>query len=386
MFEADYVGRRAYHLTGAYNANQPNLFAPGVIDAFNTVKAGGQSDLLNNLFSADSRVAAGKTASDLIRSQYSSQLGLNSYAAIYSALGQRTQATANGQRNVTSISGASPFAVIPFPQFAGGVTVIDSNDFSTYNGLVLQYQQRYKSGIYFQMSYTLSKALATRDFDPTFTVVGTQNSQSATSTPFDIYNRKLNYGEPQYDHRHAVQAHATIELPFGRGKMFGRGSSGLVDRVIGGWEAAPIFTYYSGRPFTVYSGSDTFGSVVQSTANCNSCSHGLGGVQDYNGYKWFFNPDTDKQLFTAPAAGQLGNTGKGYFFGPRFIDVDVAFIKRVKIREQVNLELRADGTNITNTPSFGLPTATITSSTFGRIGGGVESSSRKFQMGAKLNF
>ncbi|MCU1257124.1 MAG: hypothetical protein JWO80_9, partial [Bryobacterales bacterium] len=386
VFEADYIGRRAYHLLGAYNANQPNLFAPGVLDAFNTVKGGGQSDLLNNLFSADSRITTGRTASDMIRSQYSTQLGLNSYAAILSALGTRVQTTPNGPRNVTSLSGAGVFAVIPFPQFSGGVTVIDSNDFSTYNGLVLQYQQRYHNGIQFQFSYTLSKALATRDFDPTFTVVGTQNSQSASSTPFDINNRKLNYGEPQYDHRHAFQAHGTIELPFGQGKAFAHNVPAALDRVIGGWEVAPIFTYYSGRPFTVYSGSNTFGSVVQSTVNCNNCSHDLGSVQDYNGYKWFFNPDTQKSLFSAPAAGQFGNTGKGYFFGPRFIDIDMAFIKRIRIRESINLELRADGTNLTNTPSFGLPTATLTSSLFGRIGSGVESSSRKFQMGAKLNF
>ena len=386
VFEADYVGRRAYHLTGAYNANQPNLFAPGVLDAFNTVKAGGQSALLNSLFSADSRITAGKTASDMIRSQYASQINLNSFAAILSSLGTRIQQTANGPRNVTSLSGAGAFAVIPFPQFSGGVTVIDSNDFSTYNGMVLQYQQRYKNGIQFQVSYTLSKALATRDFDPTFTVVGTQNSQSASSTPFDIYNRKLNYGEPQYDHRHAVQAHGTIELPFGQGKAFANHTAAAVDRVIGGWELAPIFTYYSGRPFTVYSGSDTFGSVVQSPANCNGCSHNTGSVQNVNGYNWYFNPNTQTSLFSAPAPGQLGNTGKGYFFGPRFIDVDLAIIKRIRIRESVNLELRADGTNMTNTPSFGLPTATITSSTFGRIGGSVESSSRKFQMGAKINF
>ncbi len=142
--------------------------------------------------------------------------------------------------------------------------------------MVLQYQQRYRNGIQFQFSYTLSKALATRDFDPTFTVVGTQNSQSASSTPFDIYNRKLNYGEPQYDHRHAFQAHGTIELPVRTRQGFAHNLPGAMDRVIGGWELAPIFTYYSGRPFTVYSGSDTFGSVVQSTANCNDCSHDLG--------------------------------------------------------------------------------------------------------------
>ncbi len=386
VFEADYIGRRAYHLLGAYDTNQPNLFAPGMLDAFNIVKAGGQSDLLNRLFAADSRITAGRTASDMIRANYVSQLNLNSYAAILSSLGRRVQGSGVNAQNVTALSGAGPFAVIPFPQFSGGVTVIDSNDFSTYNGLVLQFSQRYRNGIQFQVSYTYSKALATRDFDPTFTVVGTQNSQSATSTPFDIFNRKLNYGEPQYDHRHAWQAHATIELPFGRGKRFANALPGVLERVVGGWEVAPIFTWYSGRPMTVFSGANTFGSVVQSTMNCDGCSRDLGHVQEYNGYIWFFNPETDKSKFTAPGPGQLGNTGKGYFVGPRYFDIDAALLKRIRITETMNLELRADATNITNTPSFGLPTLTYTSSTFGRIGGTVESASRKFQLGAKFNF
>ena len=147
-----------------------------------------------------------------------------------------------------------------------------------------------------------------------------------------------------------------------------------------------MFTYYSGRPFTVYSGANTFGSVVQSTADCGDCSHSMGAVQEVAGYKWFFNPNTDKPKFTSPAAGSLGNTGKGYFFGPRFIDMDLALLKRIRIKESINLELRADATNISNTASFGLPTATITSSTFGRIGGGVESAPRRIQLGMKFNF
>jgi hypothetical protein len=387
VVEADYVGRRGYHLFGAYDANQPNSFAPGMQDAFATVKAGGQSDLLNRLFSGDNRITPGKTASDMIRAQYVSQLNLNSFAAILSTEGRRIQTTPNGPMNVTAISGAGPFAVIPFPQFSGGVTVLDSNDFSTYNGLVLQLQQRFRKGIFYQFSYTLSKSLSTRDFDPAFTVFSTQNSQGASSTPFDIYNgRKLNYGEPQSDHRHAFQAHGTFELPFGRGKSFASHTPGIVDRVIGGWEVAPIFTLYSGRPFTVYSGANTFGSVVQSTANCSGCPHDLGGVQQVNGFTWFFNPNTDTSKFSAPPAGSLGNTGKGYFFGPKVFDIDMSLIKRILLTEKMNLEVRADATNITNTPSFGLPTATFTSSTFGRIGSSVESASRKFQLGLKFNF
>jgi hypothetical protein len=382
VLEADYIGRRGYHLLGAYDANQPNLFAPGMIQAFDIVKAGGQSDLLNRLFAADSRIAGGRTASDMIRANYTSSLSLYSYAAILSALGRRIQ---NGQ-NVTALSGAGAFAVIPFPQFSGGVSAIDSNDFSTYNGLVLQMQQRFRGGIYFQFSYTFSKSLSTRDFDPTFTVYGTANSQGASSTPFDLYNRKLNYGEPQSDHRHAFQAHGTFELPFGAGHKFANHGSAVLERIVGGWELAPIFTYYSGRPLTVYSGANTFGSVVQSTANCDGCGHDLGQVQDYNGYKWYFNPVTDKPKFSAPGAGLLGNTGKGYFFGPRFFNIDMALLKRIRITESKNLEVRADASNITNTPSFGPPTLTYTSTLFGRIGGTVESASRKFQLGMKFNF
>ena len=382
VFEADYIGRRGYHLLGAYDANQPNIFANGYIDAFNVVKAGGQSDLLNNLFAGDNRIAAGKTESDVIRANYASQLGLGSYSSILSTLGRRIQGTGANAKSITT----NPYAVIPFPQFSGGVTVIDSNDFSTYNGMVLQMQQRYKSGMAFQFSYTLSKNLSTRDFDPTFTVYSTANSQGASSTPFDLNNRKLNYGPAQSDHRHAFQAHGTFELPFGRGKAFAHALPGGVNRVIAGWELSPVFTFYSGRPLTVYSGANTFQSVVQSTANCNGCSNDLGSVQDYQGYKWFFNPDQIKASFNAPTVGSFGNTGKGYFTGPRFIDVDLALLKRTQITEKINLEFRADAINLTNTPSFGPPTLTLTSSTFGRIGGAVESGARKVQLGLKLNF
>ncbi len=66
--------------------------------------------------------------------------------------------------------------------------------------------------------------------------------------------------------------------------------------------------------------------------------------------------------------------------------MDISLLKRVRIRESMNLELRADSTNVTNTPSFGFPTATITDSTFGRIRAAVASSSRKIMLGAKFNF
>lgn len=385
MVQASYIGRRAYHLFGSYNANQVNMFNSGLEDAFGVVKNGGQSALINQIFAADSRIKAGETASDFIRRNFASALSLNSFAAIANAEATRVQGSGANAKSVLALSGANPFLLIPFPQFGSGANVIDSNDFSTYNGLVTQVNKRFSKGVTAGFSYTYSKALSTRSYDPTFTRFTSANSQSATSTPYDIYNRKLNYGEAEYDHRHVFQGNWTAELPFGRGKRYFHGTNGLWERAIGGWEIAGFFNYYTGRPLTIYSGSNTFNSVVQSFANCTGCSHSLGQVTDINGVKWFFTP-AQVAMFTAPAAGQLGNTGKGYFFGPRFFDMDASLLKRIRVTERMNIELRADATNVTNTPSFGLPTATITSNIFGRIRDSVESGSRKIQLGAKFNF
>ena len=84
--------------------------------------------------------------------------------------------------------------------------------------------------------------------------------------------------------------------------------------------------------------------------------------------------------------GELGNTGRNGFRSPGGYQIDASILKRTAITERVNFELRADMLNLTNTPFFGAPTATLTSTTFGRIRDTVLSFSRKIQIGAKINF
>ena len=383
IFEASYIGRRAYHLIGAYNANQADIFQNGFLGAFNTVKAGGESSLINGLTSADSRLRAGETGSQMVRRLYSSNLDLNAVASLASSLGTRLQ---NG-RSVTDLSGAGAFPILKYPQFGGGLNVIDSNDYSTYHGMILQLQHRFSSGLAWQFSYTLSKSLDVRSYDPAFTVVSTGSNQSASSSPFDMNNRRLNYAPSDFDRKHVFQSNATYELPFGKGKRFGSNLNSALAKVIGGWELSGFVQVYTGRPFTVYSGSNTFSSVLQSPANCNACPASMGDVfeDDKTGFKWYFN-DADRARFSATGAGQLGNTGRNYFRGDSWLGLDMALLKRTKLTERFNLELRADSTNVANHASFDFPTATFTSSTFGRIRNTVLSSSRKIQLGMKLNF
>ncbi|HEY2018397.1 MAG TPA: TonB-dependent receptor [Bryobacteraceae bacterium] len=384
IVEVDYIGRRAYHLFGAYNANQAQIFNNGFIDAFNTVKAGGDSPLIDALTQADSRRGATETGSQMVRRLFASTLSLNSVGALASSLGSRIQ---NG-KSVLALSGQNPFFFFPYPQFSGGVNVIDSNDFSTYHSLQAQVQRRFRGGLEAQFSYTLSKSLDTRSYDPAFTIVSGANNQSASSTPIDINNRRLNYAPSDFDRTHVIQSYWVYEVPFGKGKQHFGNSSGMVQRLVGGWEIGGFLTAESGRPMTVYSGANTVSNVRQTPANCaGNCSRSLGQVfnDPASSFIYYFNADQRAQ-FTTPGPGDFSNTGRNYFRGPGFFDIDATFAKKIYFTERYYLQIRADASNLLNHPSFSFPTLTITSTTFGQIRSSTDSASRKFQLGAKFYF
>ncbi len=384
VLDLSYIGRRAYNLYGAYNVNQAEIFRNGFLEAFKAVKAGGESPLMNSWLRADSRLRAGETGSQMVRRLYAPTLELNSVAALASAIATRLQ----GGRSVTDLAGAGPFVLIPFPQFSGGATVIDANDFSTYHALEIQVERRFSRGFTYQLSYTLAKSLDTRSFDPIFTRVATGASQSASSTPFDIFNRKLNYARSDFDRKQVVQASWLYEFPFGKGRRWGTDLPGVLDRIASGWQVAGNLYLMDGRPLTIYSGANTFSSVMQSPANCSGCVKGMGRVFDdaASGLKWYFDA-AERGRFSTPGPGELGNSGRNMLVGPGSFGINLGVLKRVFLNaEHRYLELRADITNMTNTPTFGFPTATVTSTTFGRLRDNVISGSRKIQLGAKINF
>ena len=379
VLEVNYIGRHAVNLLGAYSVNQALYRNNGFLDAFNIVKAGGESPLMNQLLASDTRRNSGETGAQMLRRLYTSDLALNNVASVASAIATRIQSG----RSVPDLSGLGPFFIIPFPQYST-FRVIDSNDFSTYNALQVKLERRFSRGLGTMFAYTFGKSLDDRSFDPTITTVGTSNAQSASSTPFDIYNRKLNYARSDFDRTHVFQGHWVYELPFGRGKRFAN-TTGALDRVLGGWEITGFLLLETGRPFTVYSGGYQFSNIVQTPANCSGCTRSDGKVFEDGGLKWYFDATT-RAKFSTPAPGTLGAAGRNLFDGPPYFDLQMGFLKRTKINERQSIEYRADFTNFTNTPSFGAPTATATSTLFGRIRDTVSSSSRKLQMGLKWRF
>ena len=127
-------------------------------------------------------------------------------------------------------------------------------------------QKQMKHGLQYQVSYTFSKCMS----DSTGYYGAWNNALSASAYWQNVYDQKSEYAPCYYDATHVISAYAIYDLPFGRGKMFGKNASGVVNGVIGGWEVSPIVSFRTGWPMPVYGASDNSGTFGRGArADCN---------------------------------------------------------------------------------------------------------------------
>jgi hypothetical protein len=411
VIEVNYIGKKGTNLFGGYNSNQVDINAgiPGVgnfLNEFNAIRASStyNSPLINLLFTGSASNNGGTTR---FRALNATGITQGNVATLALAASQKTCAAADvtagvcttaqvGQR-LLDLRGFSSFFQ-PYSQFTGGLFVIDSNDYSFYNGVEVIFKRRIKNGLGFQLSYTWALSKDSRSFDPVFTTVATGINQTAANTPFDNRDRRLNYSWSDFDRRHSFLGTYVYELPFGKGKWIGYKAPRYVNFLISGWQLAGTVRLTSGRPFTVFSGINSFSQSVGSTANCNNCPRDLGSViqADYDNpggglRNWFFDADA-RSRFSIPNPGEQGNTPRNYFIGPSYFETDASLSKKFKFTETLSFELRVDAKNLTNTPNFNAPSAvypsngSLSGSLFGRINSDTSNSNRRMQFSGKINF
>jgi Carboxypeptidase regulatory-like domain len=407
VLEVNYIGRQGRNLFGGYDVNQVDYTKNGFLADFEQLRTTGNSPRINQLLAGHSglQVVNGvrETGSQfLLRQTLAGQVRLPSGALTSSLvaaggvaqaaflIAQSTQGSFAAQPGAVTLvaNGFSPFFFQPYPQFTGAVNVIDSNDRSRYNALEIQVSRRSSKGLAFQASYTLAKSEDTRSFDPALTLLTRGGTgQSAANTPFDINDRDLNYARSDFDRRHALQGYVLYELPFGKGRRWGAGWSRTTEILLGGVNVSAVMRRYSGRPFTVFSGSNTLSQVVFTPASCNGCSPDLGSMTLENGQNVFFTAEQRAKFFV-PAAGEASNVGRNFFDGPAFFNLDMTLGKRFRFTESQDLEIRVEAQNVTNTPSFAVADTNLilTSGSFGQVLGNTTSTSRKIQFVAKYNF
>jgi hypothetical protein len=264
----------------------------------------------------------------------------------------------------------------------------DSSGIQRYNALQISAIQRAWQGLEFQANYTWSKCLSNSlgyfgQFGDEEAITGV--SQTNSSFFFqDNYNAKGDYGRCIADVASLFNGYVTYDLPFGKGRMFGGNASPAVNAILGGWTLGTDFTLHSG--FAINPGSPDQSGTHTSGNTRPDCvagvsQEGSGNVVTIGGVTGiqFLNPGA----VTLPTPGTFGTCGAGSFRGPGLKTADLNVSKRFPVTEGSSLLLRAEFINVTNTPIFGAPNATV-GTTFGFVSS--SNPGRQIQLAVKYTF
>jgi hypothetical protein len=118
----------------------------------------------------------------------------------------------------------------------GNVDEITDTGYSRWNGFQFELEKRYSKGYGFQVFYTTGNTLAiSGDINPLNVYL-----PGAVPTDLEDRNRFLNSRRDTATPQHQFRWNWVVDLPFGRGKALGGNSSGVVEKLIGGWQIAGI--------------------------------------------------------------------------------------------------------------------------------------------------
>jgi hypothetical protein len=133
--------------------------------------------------------------------------------------------------------------------------------------------------------------------------------------------------------------------------------------LISDWQVNGIFQAFSGAPFTVTAD----GTALNTPGNTQTAD--LTGTVTKVGEIGAQGVYYDPAAWAQPDGVRFGNTRLNQFTGPGGWNLDFSVFRAFPITVKHKLELRVEGSNITNTTKFGNPTSSITSGDFMRIFG-----------------
>ena len=216
----------------------------------------------------------------------------------------------------------------------------------------LRVRKRLQRGISIGGAYTFSKSMDNASALGNGVSIVAQNA-------FDLAAER---GLSSFDQRHRFTADYLWELPFGADKRF-LVQRGVMRNLLGDWQWSGDWSIESGMPFTP--------RVLGSFTDVNRGTNGTLRA-DLTGQpislpnptvaEWF-----NTAAFVAPPAGQFGDAGRNVIIGPPTILFDMAMTKVIPMGEARMLEVRAQASNVFNTPQFTVIDTAVNSPSFGRV-------------------
>ena len=182
----------------------------------------------------------------------------------------------------------------PDPQL-GAINSFESQSSSVYNGLTVSLKRQMSHGMYFQVGYTLAKAI---DDGQDALVVGRSGNVQ------DSYATTLERGPSVNDQRNRFVASWVAEPKFHL-------SQGTLSHLANNWKFSSVFTTGSGRPVNATMAGD---------------------------------PNGDGNIYN----DRLPGYGRNAFLGPDYLSTDLRITRAVRIGERATLNVLAESFNLFN--------------------------------------
>ncbi len=245
---------------------------------------------------------------------------------------------------------------------------------SFYHGFNASLLARPRNGLRYQLKYTWAKSI-----------------DEASAILFDefagvdlvptVWDYRANRGPSSFDLRHLFVLNFSYEPPAVKGPA---------RRWLGGWRIHGVVTAQSGPRFSPSVGFDQ-ARLGAARGDLGQRPDALRPVQQGvilgDPARWF-----DPTAFGLPAAGFLGDLGRGTLSADGLFTIDLAVHKDLWRTDRQSWTLRTEVFNLTNHPNFGIPSGLrLFNSSGGRIGSAgrvtnTASSSRQIQLALRWSF
>jgi Carboxypeptidase regulatory-like domain len=279
----------------------------------------------------------------------------------------------------------------------GIVTTYQNGAVSNYEGMNVILTQRLSHSLAFHFSYTWSHNL---DECSNGCLFGDGSGVTTGSQINPLSLRTNNYGNSDYDIRHNFSGDFVYNPTT---KMGGK----VMQSIVNGWQLSGKVYWRDGLPYSVTDNNDSvlgnsnvsilatpLGQGWGQMGTCGSANAFTGGA---------VNPCINQNVYfnsaTAPYFTEWSPQTRNQLRGPRYFNMDLNLYRNFKIAERVTFGVGAQAFNVFNHPNFANPDANYGDSTFGTIGGmvnsptspygtflGFDSSVRVVQLSGKIVF
>ena len=375
VLEAGYVSNRAVKLLLDQNINQTRIYGNNFLRDFNELRAFQAS--------ASAPISANNNLVNIFGGATAAINAIGATPVRQGAAGAAANTVDTSNYTRYAAAGVSQYYLRNFPQFTN-VNISNNSGRTSYDSLQVSLR-RQAGSLKGAVNYTWSK-----------TIDNVSADGGGNAVLLDSYNLSLMRSRSDIDRPHTFNWTVSYTLPFGRGKLIGREMPDWLDRIAAGWEIGSLGILTSGQPLNISSGvltgpiSANFGTAG-ALADYAGTDRGIGKIERFGGGVRFFTP-AQFALFSVPAAGSTGNSGRNTFRGPGFFNTDISLVKRFRITEKSAVTFRTEAYNLFNTVNFNAPAVNLqTPQTFGVIsatptGASNQSGARILQLALRVDF